>query len=460
MSTIAATGSQGATQAENAWRVMFILFLVNLLNFFDRTIPSVVMEPIRQEFSLSDFQLGLLSATFTLVYAIAGIPLGRLSDTRSRKKVLSGGLIVWSGLTAATGLAWNYTSLMLIRIGVGVGEASCAPAATSIIGDLFPTQKRARAIGIYMLGLPLGLMLAFFTVGAMVKAFDNSWRAPFYIAAVPGIILGIIVLFIKEPKRGAAETHQTTDTKMDNPIRKILKIKTVRWVIASGIMAQMAAYSVMSFMVVLLQRFYQLPIDKAALITGGIVGATGLVALTLGAQISDRLHQKSETGRLNYGGVSMIVAGIATLSALMQGQAGLAAFALLFGLGWLFFYNYYTTVYPALMDVIEPRFRATAMALYFAGQYILGGSLGPILLGRMSDNFSKSAMEATGALEMTDAFKGIGLHDAMYLVPITLALTGGFIFLAARSYLADHNAMLAEMEANMTSLSGGVRQCP
>jgi MFS family permease len=451
MSEISVTSNQGAAQAENAWRVMFILFLVNLLNFFDRTIPSVVMEPIRQEFSLSDFQLGLLSASFTLVYAIAGIPLGRLADTRSRKKVLSGGLIVWSGLTAATGLAWNYTSLMLIRIGVGVGEASCAPAATSIIGDLFPSQKRARAMGIYMLGLPLGLMLAFFTVGAMVKAFDNSWRAPFFIAAVPGIILGIIVLFIKEPKRGAAEIHQITDTKIENPIRTILKINTVRWVIASGIMAQMAAYSTMSFMVVLLQRFYQLPIDKAALITGGIVGVTGLVAFTLGAQISDRLHQKSETGRLNYGAVSMIVAGIATALALLQGQTGLAAFALLFGLGWLFFYNYYTTVYPALMDVIEPRLRATAMALYFAGQYILGGSLGPVLLGIMSDNFSVSAMQKAGALEMTDVFKGIGLHDAMYLVPITLALTGVFIFLAARTYIGDHHAMLAKMEANSST---------
>ena len=165
-----ATSQQHAQQADNASRVLFLLFAVNLLNFFDRTIPAVVFEPIRLEFGLTDLQLGFLSAAFTLVYAFAGIPLGRLSDTRARPKILAAGLTVWSALTAATGAAWNYTSLLLVRIGVGVGEASCAPAATSLIGDLYPAEKRARAMGIFMLGLPLGLVLAFFTVGEIGRA--------------------------------------------------------------------------------------------------------------------------------------------------------------------------------------------------------------------------------------------------------------------------------------------------
>jgi MFS family permease len=443
--------NQGAVQANNAWRVMIILFLVNLLNFFDRTIPAVVFEPIRLEFSLSDVQLGILSAAFTLVYAFAGIPLGRLSDTKSRKKVLASGLVVWSGLTAATGAAWNYTSLLLIRIGVGIGEASCAPAATSIIGDLFPSNKRARAMGIYMLGLPIGLILAFFTVGAMVKAFDNSWRAPFLLAAIPGFILALFVLFIREPKRGAAEVVAVSEDPIKQPIKKILQIKTMWWIIASGIMVQMAGYSGSGFMVVLLQRFFELPLEEAAVITGGIVGVTGLLALTLGAQIADHLHQKSETGRLNYGAISLILAAVLTTFSLQQDNTALTAFAVLFGLGWLLYYNYFTTIYPALHDVVEPRLRGTAMAIYFAGQYLLGGAIGPVVVGYLSDTFSLAAMESAGATEMTEQFKAVGLHDAMYLVPVSLLMTGVFIFFAARTYHKDHLAMIDQMKTNSAS---------
>ena len=174
-------------QADNAWRVLFLLFLANLFNFFDRAIPSIIIEPIRLEWSLTDFQIGLLGTAFTIVYAIAGLPLGRMADTGSRKKIMGWGLLVWSGLTAVNGAVTSVWSFLLVRRGVGVGEASYGPAANSLIGDLFPANRRARAMGIFMLGLPLGLLLAFFTTGAMVQAFD-SWRAPFFIAAVPGIV--------------------------------------------------------------------------------------------------------------------------------------------------------------------------------------------------------------------------------------------------------------------------------
>ena len=176
-----------AVQAPNAWRVLFLLFLANLFNFFDRTIPAIVTEPVRREWNLSDLQIGLFGTAFTLIYALAGIPLGRLADSASRARIMGWGLTLWSGLTALNGLAWNFWSFLLMRMGVGIGEASYAPAANSLIGDLFPADRRARAMGLFMLGLPLGLTLAFFTVGAMVEAF-GSWRAPFFLAAVPGLL--------------------------------------------------------------------------------------------------------------------------------------------------------------------------------------------------------------------------------------------------------------------------------
>ena len=434
-----------SNQADNAWRVMILLFFVNMLNFFDRTIPAVVLEPIRKEFNLNDLQLGFLSAAFVIVYAIAGVPLGRLSDTKSRKKILAAGLAAWSVLTAATGAAWSFVSLVMIRMGVGVGEASCAPAATSMIGDLFPTQKRARAMGVFMLGLPLGLILAFFTVGAMVKAF-GSWRAPFLIAAVPGLLLALFVLIIREPKRGAAETVDIGSEPIDKPLSRILKIKTMWWIIASGITVNFAAYAGNAFMVPLLQRFYGLPLTKAAVLTGLIVGVTGLIGLTLGGQIADKIHQRSETGRLKYGAFMLLIASIGTFFALRQDNTALQIFAVLFGVGWLTYYSYYTTVYPALQDVVEPRLRATAMALYFAGMYLLGGAVGPMVVGALSDSFAKRAMEATSASTLTDAIRGQGLHDAMFLIPVALFLTAIFVVLASLSFHKDHLAMVAEME--------------
>ena len=131
-----------------------VIFAINGLNFFDRQLFGALSESIRLEFALSDTRLGFLGTAFTLVYAAVGLPLGRLTDTWARNRLLALGTLTWSLLTAATGAAQTYTQIFAARLGVGVGEASCAPACQSLIGDLFPPQQRARAMGVFMLGLP------------------------------------------------------------------------------------------------------------------------------------------------------------------------------------------------------------------------------------------------------------------------------------------------------------------
>ncbi len=435
---------QQTPQVANAWRILFLLFLANLFNFFDRTIPAIIIEPIRLEWSLSDFQLGMIGTAFTIVYAIAGVPLGRMADTGARRKIMGWGLTVWSGLTALNGMAWNFWSFMLIRMGVGIGEASYAPAANSLIGDLFPPHKRARAMGIFMLGLPLGLLLAFFTIGAMVKAFD-SWRAPFFLAAIPGLILAVFMFFIKEPQRGGVETVQVASTPVANPLRKVLAIRTFWWLVVAGLAFNFASYACNSFMVPMLQRYFLLPLEQAAVATGVIVGLTGLIGLTLGGWLADRIHQRSETGRLLFAALSMLIAAVATAYALLAGRVEIALFVTLFSIGWLFAYNFYTCVYTAIQDVVEPRLRATAMALFFAGLYLLGGGLGPIAVGLLSDHFAQAAMFAAGASEMSEAFKAVGLHDAMLLIPAALFLTMLALVQASRCFVADAGNMQRSM---------------
>ncbi|WP_263145480.1 MFS transporter [Pseudomonas sp. RIT-PI-AD] len=436
--------SQHPPQAANAWRILFLLFLANLFNFFDRTIPAIIIEPIRLEWHLSDLQLGLIGTAFTLVYALAGLPLGRMADTGVRSRIMGWGLAAWSALTAINGFAWNFWSFLLIRMGIGIGEASYAPAANSLIGDLFPAHKRARAMGIFMLGLPLGLLLAFFTTGAMVRAFD-SWRAPFFIAAVPGLLLALFMFFIRDPQRGAAESVRVKVGRVDKPLSKLLAIRTFWWLTLAGLCFNFATYASNSFMVPMLQRYFLLPLEQAAIATGVICGVTGLVGLTLGGWLADKLHQRYERGRLLLGAVSMLIACLATGYALLAGRIEVSLFVGVFSAGWLFSYNFYTCVYTSIQDVVEPRLRATAMALFFAGLYLLGGGLGPVVVGLLSDHFSHTAMLAAGALEMNESFKAVGLHNAMYLIPVALFLTTLALFQAARRFSHDARAMQADM---------------
>ena len=137
-----------------AYYALAVLFVINALNFFDRQIIGAVGEPIRKEFGLNDASLGALNTAFTLLYAFVGLPLGKLADKYSRKKILGVGVLVWSVMTAASGIARSFWQIFALRLGVGVGEATCAPAASSLIGDYFPSDRRAKAMSVFMLGLP------------------------------------------------------------------------------------------------------------------------------------------------------------------------------------------------------------------------------------------------------------------------------------------------------------------
>ncbi|HKC42920.1 MAG TPA: MFS transporter, partial [Burkholderiales bacterium] len=191
--------------APGAIYALVVLFAINLMNFFDRQLIGGIGEGIRREWGLSDTALGLLGTAFTLLYAVFGLPLGRLSDTRARRLLLAGGVFVWSLLTAASGLARNFAQLIVARLGVGVGEATCSPASTSLLGDFFPTSLRGRAVAIWMLGLPLGLGLANGTGGWILQHW--GWRNAFFVAAVPGLLCAAAALLMREPPRGSAEMH-------------------------------------------------------------------------------------------------------------------------------------------------------------------------------------------------------------------------------------------------------------
>jgi len=232
---------------------------------------------------------------------------------------------------------------------------------------------------------------------------------------------------------------------VEQPMRSILRTRTILWLILSGITVNFSAYAGNGFLVPMIQRYFGLELTAAAVTTGFIVGVTGLVGLTAGGWVTDLIYKRWESGRLVYGAACLLVAAIATAAALASGRGSVMVFAGLFAFGWLLQYSYYTSVYPAIQDVVEPRLRATAVALYFAGMYLLGGAFGPVVVGGLSDSLAKSAMRAAGSLEMTNEFRAAGLHDAMFLIPVTLFLTAILVFLASRSFAADARRMREQL---------------
>ena len=223
-----------------------VLFAINAMNFFDRLVIGAVGEPIRLEYGLDDKMLGLLSTAFTLVYAVVGLPFGRIADRLSRKRILSIGVFAWSLLTGLSGVAQSFWQIFTARLGVGIAEASCAPAATSLIGDLFPPEKRARAMSIFMLGLPIGIALSFAVSGAVAKQY--GWRAAFLVAGIPGLILAAASLFIREPERGSSDKAGIDKTSFSgSPFRKIVASPTMRWLIISGAIHNFSLYALSFF---------------------------------------------------------------------------------------------------------------------------------------------------------------------------------------------------------------------
>jgi MFS family permease len=422
------------------WFALWVLFAINTMNFFDRQILGAVGEPIRKEFGLSDAALGALGTAFTLLYAFVGIPLGRLADQIGRKRILSAGVFVWSLLTVGSGLAQSFWQIFALRLGVGVGEASCAPAATSLIGDLFPANWRAKALAIFMLGLPVGVALSFAVSGTIAKQY--GWRAAFFVAGVPGILCAIAVLFVKEPRRGATEAHDIGEQKRaGSPYKLILALPTMRWIILSGALHNFNMYAIGAFITPFLMRYHGADIQSAnfvSMIVYGIMGAPGLL---IGGFIGDAVMKKRTNGRMLVGTIAIIFSIPFLFLALGRPAGDITTFLILMGAGCALMYFYYSTVYSTIQDIVEPGLRGTAMAVYFFAMYVLGASLGPYATGIMSDFFTRRAAQAAEIADFSQAalepFRAEGLHSAMYAIPILSVLLALVLFAASRTVTKD-----------------------
>ena len=450
-----------------------VLFFVNVLNYYDRQALAALAEPLRHQFSLSDTQLGGLSTVFIVLYAVAGLPLGRLADTWSRRKLLAIGVAVWAGLTGLGGLAASYALLAASRLGVGIGEAVCAPAANSWIGDLVPAARRARAMAGFMMAVPVGVMLSAAITGPVAQA--HGWRIALAVAAAPALLLVPALLWLQEPPRagradplvragppgpalGPVESESRPQQKADEGVGRgpggpppnsplaLLRIPALAWISASGAILNFALYSFSSFLPALLTRYHGLAVGQAGIWAGVGSGAAGILGAVAAGAWGDRVIRRRANGRLLLAAAaSLAAAPFAAAGIHMPAGSAAAALALLmpaYGL----LQMYYGLVYAAINDIVPANLRGSAMAVYLLVTYLGGAAFGPLLTGMLSDRLAR---HAAGAAAVTEAAKAIGLHQAMYVVPALALVLAVVLWGGARAmgvYWADTGGAKANPE--------------
>jgi MFS family permease len=240
--------------------------------------------------------------------------------------------------------------------------------------------------------------------------------------------------------RGAldpARPSAAPNAAVESPFAAVLRLPTMWWIILSGIFHNFNMYAINAFQTPFLQRFHEMSLREASNVSAVSVGAVGAIGLLAGGWAADRLSVKRRDGRLLLSSCSMMIAAPSIYLALSQPKGSTAAFMVLMAVGTMTMYVYYATVYAAIQDVIAPRLRGTAVAIYFCAMYVLGASLGPVGMGMLSDHFAHEAMHRAGAAAMTEAFKAVGLHSAMYAIPVLAVLASLVLFAASRTIEGD-----------------------
>jgi predicted MFS family arabinose efflux permease len=378
-------GSESHLTASMTKYGLFMLTLVYAFNFVDRQILVILQEPIKVEMGLSDAQLGLLSGfSFALVYITAGIPIAYWADRTNRRNIIAVALTVWSGMTALSGLAQNYTQLLLARIGVGIGEAGGSPPAHSMISDYYPPEKRATAMAIYSTGVHLGVLLGFVAGGVISQLF--GWRIAFFSVGLPGIVLAVVfVLTVKEPRRGRWESSTGHEHKPSfRETIEVLSSFRSFWCIALGAgLTAFAGYGNGNFAPSYLIRNHGFSVGEVGILLAIFGGGGGMIGTFLGGYLSDRLGVGDRRWYLWLPAIAGLLSVPLGFPYLLLDNT-----VLVVGLMFLVTITLNTYMGPSLAishALVPPAMRAMASAVLFFILNLIGLGLGPLTVGLLSD---------------------------------------------------------------------------
>ena len=423
-----------ATEFSPGYRnyALFVLLLGYIVNFVDRSILSILLEPIKADLGLSDTQLGFLSGVaFAVFYSTLGIPIAALADRWSRVRILSIAITVWSLMTALCGAAQGFWHLLLARIGVGVGEAGASPPSHSLISDYFPLEKRATALSIYALGIPIGSMIGY---GLGGWGADNiGWRNTFFLVGFPGVAIAALLFFtLREPPRGLSEAETTAKAPEEpSPSMKEVLIylwgkKSFRFMSLACALHAFVSYGVGTWNPPFLERIHEMSRTE---IGGWIALMSAISALGTfgGGYLADRFYERTNNRRWY-----LWIPAIATLAmvpfqflAYLHPEfpwlyVGMNIAAILGGM-------YLGPCFAMTQALVTLRMRAVASAILLLVLNLIGMGLGPYFVGVMSDFFEPE-------------YGNLSLRYALCVTLIFNVIAACLYFFGAKSVTTDIEA--------------------
>jgi predicted MFS family arabinose efflux permease len=371
---------------------LWILLIVYVFNFIDRQIVNILAEPIAKDLKLSDTQIGLMTGlAFALFYTVLGLPIARYADRpgTSRPRLIAVALAIWSAMTALCGLAQNFAQLLLARIGVGVGEAGCTPAAHSLISDLVPKERRASALGFYALGIPIGTVLGMIIGGQLVDVL--GWRQAFMIVGLPGVAMALIVwLVLKDPRLGTRQSAAAVPKALATreAIRSILSSRAMVLLLIAASSAAFLSYGKVTWATIFFQRTHGLTPGQVGLWFGIVNGLGGILGTWLSGRIADRYGAQKRQHVLTAAALGMLFVAPTAVWGYSASDWRWALVILFFPtfLGSL----YYGPTYSSVQGLVTPQARALASAVLLFFQNLIGLGLGPLLFGMLSDSLKPS----------------------------------------------------------------------
>lgn len=388
--------------ANVTWRTHYalcILAIIYIFNYIDRLLVSILIEPIKTEFGVSDTMIGLLSGVaFALFYTVFGLPIGRISDRIGRKPVIAAACIAWSAMTMLCGVATSFAMLMLFRIGVAVGEAGGSAPSIAMVSQLYPARLRSRALSVFMMGPALGAVVGLGMGGWIADLY--GWRWAFILIGAPGVLLGIILaLTVKEPKPETAAISADSsepDAGLLKTLRQLLRTPSYALIVVAGSSATVVGYAIGTWNPSFLIRSHGLSLQEAGLLMGvggGLVSAVG--TLCCGA-MTDRLTTRDSGWQL---GTALLGTTLSVPFGLLffLWPAGTAFYigsmavptALLLYFGFAFFAVWWTVpCFGSLSHLFPAKHLAQGTAMFFMGTTLLGVGIGPLIVGALSDYLS------------------------------------------------------------------------
>ena len=415
----------------HARMILIVCVLLYMVNYMDRQVLSVVLEPMKADLGLTDAQAGLLQSVFFLSMALLAFPISFFVDRWSRRKAVALMAIIWSGATYVTGLGKSFLGVLIPRIFVGTGEAGFSAGGTAWITAAYPPESRGRALGVFNVAIPLGAALGVM-LGGYLSTNYGGWRTPFFVFAIPGVVLGIIAYFLRDYKTIKSPAQRGTSVKsVIADTIELLRIPSLRWLFIGYGMHNIMSFSAMAWGPALLMRTLKLPESMVGVIIGAI-GLFAIIGALLGGWLADAWQKRNNRGRMLLPALADPVSAVLSIASLLL----LSAFGTVVSLAnpYLvaatvmgFLYGICSVLgMPALgavtQDVVHPRLKGISWGMTMFCMYMLGGAWSPFLVGGLSDYLEGGAS---------------GLLTAL-IIAAAAGLLGGLCFwLSSRHYPAD-----------------------